>query len=109
MGDTVEIYDTTLRGRCRAPSHPRLVDALTQAIGPNVQLHHTKMLVKPPEKGASFPMHQNYPYLSRTAGENPVWFERRPRYDVRPVEAAPASRDLAALVLMVRRVPRPAT
>src|SRR5436190_5204502 len=32
----------------RAVAHPRLVDVLTQVIGPNVQLHHTKMLVKPP-------------------------------------------------------------
>ena len=188
-----------------AVAHPRLVAALTQVIGPNVQLHHTKMLVKPPEKGAPFPMHQDYPYFPHArhtvtaasvhlddateengclrvvpgshklgpleaigpsnivdsakypieeglalpaqagdvvlfnyltihgsgvnasdrprrnvlfqyrdpedepllrddgredhvdwgqglmvAGENPVWFERRPRYDVRPVEAAPA-------------------
>lgn len=32
-------------------------------IGPNVQLHHTKMFIKPPEKGAPFPMHQDYPYF----------------------------------------------
>jgi phytanoyl-CoA hydroxylase len=50
----------------RAVAHPRLVDALTQVIGPNVQLHHTKMLVKPPEKGAPFPMHQDYPYFPHT-------------------------------------------
>ncbi len=36
---------------------------LTDLIGPNVQLHHTKMLVKPPERGAPFPMHQDYPYF----------------------------------------------
>jgi ectoine hydroxylase-related dioxygenase (phytanoyl-CoA dioxygenase family) len=47
----------------RALQHPRLVDALRIAIGPNVQLHHTKMLVKPPEKGAPFPMHQDYPFF----------------------------------------------
>ena len=47
----------------RAVAHPRLVEVLTQVIGPNVQLHHTKMLVKPPEKGAPFPMHQDYPYF----------------------------------------------
>jgi ectoine hydroxylase-related dioxygenase (phytanoyl-CoA dioxygenase family) len=47
----------------RALAHPRLVEALVAAIGPNVQLHHTKMLVKPPEKGAPFPMHQDYPYF----------------------------------------------
>jgi phytanoyl-CoA hydroxylase len=47
----------------RAATHPRLVDVLTQLLGPNVQLHHTKMLVKPPERGAPFPMHQDYPYF----------------------------------------------
>ena len=47
----------------RMVAHPRLVDVLTQLIGPNVQLHHTKMLVKPPEQGAPFPMHQDYPYF----------------------------------------------
>jgi ectoine hydroxylase-related dioxygenase (phytanoyl-CoA dioxygenase family) len=47
----------------RALAHPRLVEALVAAIGPNVQLHHTKMLVKPPEQGAPFPMHQDHPYF----------------------------------------------
>jgi phytanoyl-CoA hydroxylase len=47
----------------RATAHPRMVDVLTQLIGPNVELHHTKMLVKPPENGAPFPMHQDYPYF----------------------------------------------
>ncbi len=47
----------------RAVAHPRLVGVLTSLIGPNVQLHHTKMLVKPPEQGAPFPMHQDYPYF----------------------------------------------
>jgi phytanoyl-CoA hydroxylase len=47
----------------RAVSQRRLVELLTEMIGPNVQLHHTKMLVKPPEKGAPFPMHQDYPYF----------------------------------------------
>jgi phytanoyl-CoA hydroxylase len=47
----------------RAAAHPGLVSVLTELIGPNVQLHHTKMLVKPPEQGAPFPMHQDYPYF----------------------------------------------
>ena len=47
----------------RMVAHPRPVEVLTQLIGPNVQLHHTKMLVKPPEQGAPFPMHQDYPYF----------------------------------------------
>jgi phytanoyl-CoA hydroxylase len=47
----------------RAVIHPNMVSVLSQIIGPNVQLHHTKMLVKPPENGAAFPMHQDYPYF----------------------------------------------
>ena len=47
----------------RMAAHPRLVQVLTDLIGPNVQLHHSKMLVKPPEQGAPFPMHQDYPYF----------------------------------------------
>lgn len=31
--------------------------------GPNVQLHHTKAFVKPPEKGSPFPMHQDAPFF----------------------------------------------
>jgi phytanoyl-CoA hydroxylase len=42
---------------------PRLTDLVADLIGPNVQLHHTKMFIKPPEKGAPFPMHQDYPYF----------------------------------------------
>jgi ectoine hydroxylase-related dioxygenase (phytanoyl-CoA dioxygenase family) len=47
----------------RMVAHPKLVAVLTELIGPNVQLHHSKMLVKPPEQGAPFPMHQDYPYF----------------------------------------------
>ena len=41
----------------------RLAGAAQGIIGPNVQLHHTKMFIKPPEKGSPFPMHQDYPYF----------------------------------------------
>jgi ectoine hydroxylase-related dioxygenase (phytanoyl-CoA dioxygenase family) len=44
-------------------AHPYMVSVLKQIIGPNVQLHHSKMLVKPPENGAAFPMHQDHPYF----------------------------------------------
>ena len=47
----------------RAIIHPHMTNVLSQIIGPNVQLHHSKMLVKPPEIGAAFPMHQDYPYF----------------------------------------------
>lgn len=47
----------------RALMHPAIVSILTKVIGPNVQLHHSKMLVKPPERGAAFPFHQDHPYF----------------------------------------------
>ncbi len=47
----------------RALCHPNMTAVLRELIGPNVQLHHCKMLVKPPERGAPFPMHQDYPYF----------------------------------------------
>lgn len=47
----------------KAVAHPKMVAVLTNLIGPNVQLHHSKMLVKPPENGAAFPMHQDHPYF----------------------------------------------
>ena len=42
---------------------PRLTEVAQDLIGPNVQLHHTKMFIKPPENGSPFPMHQDYPYF----------------------------------------------
>lgn len=30
---------------------------------PNVELHHTKLFIKPPEKGSPFPMHQDHPFF----------------------------------------------
>ena len=42
----------------------RLTGAVSDLMGsPNVQLHHTKMFIKPPEKGSPFPMHQDYHYF----------------------------------------------
>ncbi len=41
----------------------RLTSAASDIIGPNVQLHHTKMFIKPPEKGSPFPMHQDAPFF----------------------------------------------
>ena len=47
----------------RLLTDPRLTGIATDIIGPNVQLHHNKMFIKPPEKGSPFPMHQDYPYF----------------------------------------------
>jgi phytanoyl-CoA hydroxylase len=43
---------------------PRFTGIAADIIGgPNVQLHHTKMFIKPPEKGSPFPMHQDVPFF----------------------------------------------
>jgi ectoine hydroxylase-related dioxygenase (phytanoyl-CoA dioxygenase family) len=42
---------------------PRLMRVARGIIGPNVQLHHTKMFIKPPENGSPFPLHQDFPYF----------------------------------------------
>lgn len=43
---------------------PRLTDVAAGIIGsPNVALHHSKLFIKPPEKGSPFPMHQDHPFF----------------------------------------------
>src|SRR5215813_14166869 len=49
--------------RTRLLVDQRLVDRAAELIGPNVQLHHTKLHNKPPSVGSPFPMHQDYPYF----------------------------------------------
>lgn len=44
-------------------TEPRLVGLMTQLVGPNVQLHHSKINVKTREDQAVFPLHQDYPYF----------------------------------------------
>jgi ectoine hydroxylase-related dioxygenase (phytanoyl-CoA dioxygenase family) len=41
----------------------RITGVAADIIGPNVQLHHTKAFVKPPEKGSPFPLHQDAPFF----------------------------------------------
>ena len=43
----------------RAVINPRLVGAVADLIGPNVELHHSTMHVKPPSTGQPFPLHQD--------------------------------------------------
>ena len=48
----------------RAIVQERFTLACSQVLGsPNVELHHTKLFQKPPEKGSAFPMHQDHPYF----------------------------------------------
>lgn len=44
-------------------SDPRLVGRMAQLVGPNVQLHHSKLNVKTRDDRAVFPLHQDYPYF----------------------------------------------
>jgi phytanoyl-CoA hydroxylase len=46
----------------RAIVHPRLAEILSRLLGGDVEFHHTTMHVKPPERGAPFPMHQDHPF-----------------------------------------------
>jgi phytanoyl-CoA hydroxylase len=44
--------------------HPRILDAVEALIGPNIQLHHSKLNLKPPSSPeARFEWHQDYPFF----------------------------------------------
>jgi ectoine hydroxylase-related dioxygenase (phytanoyl-CoA dioxygenase family) len=44
--------------------HPRILDAVESLIGPNIQLHHSKLNLKPPaSRQARFEWHQDYPFF----------------------------------------------
>jgi ectoine hydroxylase-related dioxygenase (phytanoyl-CoA dioxygenase family) len=46
---------------------PRFTDVAAAVLGTeNVQLHHTKLFVKPPENGSPFPLHQDHPFFPHT-------------------------------------------
>ena len=57
----VQFYDASFS---RLITDERLTGATADLIkSPNVQLHHTKAFVKPPENGSPFPMHQDAPFF----------------------------------------------
>jgi len=41
----------------------RMTAVAASIIGPNVQLHHTKLFIKPAERGSPFPLHQDCPFF----------------------------------------------
>jgi len=43
----------------RAVTHPDLVSALMDLLGPNIELHHSTLHAKPRQTGHPFPMHQD--------------------------------------------------
>ncbi|MBE1593627.1 phytanoyl-CoA dioxygenase family protein [Nonomuraea angiospora] len=61
---------------------PRFTDVAAALMGSeNVQLHHTKIFVKPAEKGSPFPMHQDaahFPHTRHTVGAAIFHFDAAP-------------------------------
>ncbi len=53
----------------RAVTHARLVETLGDILGPNVELHHSTLHIKPPQTGHPFPMHQDNPFYTHTNGQ----------------------------------------
>ena len=53
----------------RAVTHPKLVEAVSDILGPNVELHHSTLHIKPPQSGHPFPMHQDNPFYAHTNGD----------------------------------------
>ncbi len=43
--------------------HPGFLEIASALLGPDVILHHTKLFQKPGERGAPFPMHQDWGYF----------------------------------------------
>jgi ectoine hydroxylase-related dioxygenase (phytanoyl-CoA dioxygenase family) len=47
--------------------NPKILDVIENLIGPNIQLHHTKLNLKPPSsREARFEWHQDYPFFPHT-------------------------------------------
>ncbi|XP_060805262.1 phytanoyl-CoA dioxygenase, peroxisomal-like isoform X2 [Amyelois transitella] len=60
--DSAHTYHSALFGQFLY--NKNLLDALEDVMGTrNIVLHHTKAHFKPPEKGAAYPMHQDYHYF----------------------------------------------
>ncbi|HEY3290764.1 MAG TPA: phytanoyl-CoA dioxygenase family protein [Anaerolineae bacterium] len=52
----------------RAVTHQRIAEAMRDLLGPNVELHHTTLHIKPPSTGHPFPMHQDHPFYMHADG-----------------------------------------
>ena len=53
----------------RAITSPKVAAIMADLLGPNVELHHSTMHVKPPSTGHPFPMHQDDPFYTHENGE----------------------------------------
>jgi phytanoyl-CoA hydroxylase len=52
----------------QAVTDPRLTGAVSDILGPNVELHHSTLHIKPPSAGQPFPMHQDHPFYMHEDG-----------------------------------------
>jgi phytanoyl-CoA hydroxylase len=52
----------------RAVTGRKIAEAMSDLLGPNVELHHSTMHIKPPESGHPFPMHQDSPFYEHESG-----------------------------------------
>jgi phytanoyl-CoA hydroxylase len=52
----------------QAVADPRLTQAVSDILGPNVELHHSTLHIKPPSAGHPFPMHQDHPFYMHEDG-----------------------------------------
>ena len=52
----------------RAVTNAKLTAAIADLIGPNVELHHSTLHIKPPQTGHPFPMHQDNPFYRHENG-----------------------------------------
>lgn len=66
----VSIHDLSLYSAAwgRAVTKPELCEAMSDLIGPNVEVHHSTLHTKPPETGHPFPMHQDNAFYEHTDG-----------------------------------------
>jgi phytanoyl-CoA hydroxylase len=54
---------------CRAVTNRRLSEAMSDLLGPDVELHHSTLHIKPPQTGHPFPMHQDNPFYEHQNGQ----------------------------------------
>ncbi len=93
----VQFYDADF---ARLLLDPRFTSAAQSVMQTeNVQLHHTKMFIKPAEKGSPFPMHQDAPFFphdehSMIAGV--FYFDDAPT-EKGPIRVVPGSHKLGML------------
>lgn len=66
-GDTIVLHTHNVQqfsaAWLRALMHKGFLDHAEHILGPDIVLHHSKLFQKPSEKGAPFPMHQDWNYF----------------------------------------------